>query len=185
MKVVERFDPDRGVKFVSYATPSIVGDVKNYFRDRSRVISLPRRSAELLQKLGNARTALEQELLRAPTADELADKLGISLEQTLELLEMQGALSPSSLDSADEEGEKSPLDAFLASTSRVFPASRRTTRCAGRSCHRRGGQNVLIERYFHQRSQREVAETLGVSQMSVSRTERRALAKLREILREQ
>ena len=86
IKAVERYNPERGVKFVSYATPTMVGEVKNFFRDRTHLVSLPRKGTELLRKIDKTRSELEQSLCRAPTAVELAEKLCAPLEDVLEAL---------------------------------------------------------------------------------------------------
>lgn len=185
IKAVERYDPDRGVKFVSFATPTMVGEVKNYFRDKAQTISLPRRGRELLGKIASAREALEQRYFRAPTPEELAEHLGVPLDDIVEALEMQGAAMPASLDAilpGEDDGgatlrsligvDEAGFGHFEASQSvrqlleSIPPTERK----------------ILINRYFGNLSQREVAQHLGVSQMTVSRAERKALSQLRGIL---
>lgn len=83
LKSIERFDPERGVKFASFVTPTMVGEVKNYFRDRSRLIRLPRRGSELVRALETAKDALQLELQRQPTAEELAERTARRLRMCL------------------------------------------------------------------------------------------------------
>lgn len=185
IKAVERYDPDRGVKFVSFATPTMIGEVKNYFRDKAQTISLPRRGRELLGKIASAREALEQQLYRAPTTEELAEFMNVPLDDIVEALEMQGAAMPASLDAmlpGEDDGgatlrsligvNESGFGRFEAHESirqmldSISPTERK----------------ILINRYFGNLSQREVAQHLGVSQMTVSRAERKALTQLRGIL---
>lgn len=185
IKAVERYDPDRGVKFVSFATPTMVGEVKNYFRDKAQTISLPRRGRELLGKIASAREELEQKYFRAPTPEELAEHLDVPLDDIVETLEMQGAAMPASLDAMlpgdDDSGatlraligvDESGFGRFEARQSirqmldSVTPIERK----------------ILINRYFGNLSQREVAQHLGVSQMTVSRAERKALSQLRGLM---
>jgi len=185
IKAVERYDPDRGVKFVSFATPTMIGEVKNYFRDKAQTISLPRRGRELLGKIASAREALEQQLYRAPTTEELAESMNVPLDDIVEALEMQGAAMPASLDAmlpGEDDGgatlrnligvNESGFGRFEAHESirqmldSISPTERK----------------ILINRYFGNLSQREVAQHLGVSQMTVSRAERKALTQLRGIL---
>lgn len=185
-KALERFDPEKGVKFVTFATPTVVGEIKNFFRDRSRLISLPRRSGALMKKLDQMKAALTSELERTPTAQELADAVGESLEIVLETLEMQGAVTPMSLDTAaSDEDEDFNLYSVLGfedsgyqdivvqdMIKRAFTKLNDTER------------QIIEDRFFHNLSQREVAQKMGVSQMTISRNERKAIEHFRELISE-
>lgn len=185
LKAIERFDPGKGIKFASFATPTMVGEVKNYFRDKSRLITLPRRGADLLRRLRLARDQLEQTLSRAPTPVELAEALDSPLDTVLEALEMQGAASPYSLDSAPDGADESPMGAFLGVEERGFAAFEQSDQIKSMLDRLPGEEReVIIPRYFEGLSQREVAQLRGVSQMTVSRVERRALEKLRKWMTE-
>lgn len=185
IKAVDRYDPDRGVKFVSFATPTMIGEVKNYFRDKAQTISLPRRGRELLGKIAAAREALEQVYFRAPTPEELAEHMNVPLDDIVEALEMQGAAMPASLDAmlpGEDDGgatlrsligvDEHGFGRFEAheSVRQMLEAITPTER------------KILINRYFGNLSQREVAQHLGVSQMTVSRAERKALSQLKGML---
>ena len=111
-KAIDRFDLSRGIKFVSFVTPSMVGEVKNYFRDKSRAIRLPRRGAMLARNIERAKDELIQKLNRMPRADELAAALNVSEADILEAMET-GAASVVSLDAVPEGDEDAaPMDAF-------------------------------------------------------------------------
>lgn len=183
-KALERFDPDKGVKFVTFATPTVVGEIKNFFRDRSRLISLPRRSGALMKKIDQAKAELTVELERTPTAQELADAVGETLETVLETLEMQGAVSPVSLDaSAAEEDEDFNLYSVLGVEEGGYQdiVLRDMIQRAMKQLTDTERQ-IIEERFFYNRSQREVAQTMGVSQMTVSRNERKAIEHFRELI---
>ena len=98
VKGVERFDAEKGVKFASFITPTMVGEVKNYFRDRSRTIRLPRRAAQLARELRETKNILEQKLGRSPKVSELAESMGLSDAEVLEAMELGNAMTPASLD---------------------------------------------------------------------------------------
>ncbi|MEF9896316.1 MAG: sigma-70 family RNA polymerase sigma factor [Clostridia bacterium] len=183
LKAIERFDASKGIKFSSFATPTMVGEVKNYFRDRSRLITLPRRGSELMKRIRTTWETLEQQLMRSPTPVELAEALDTPLDTVLEALEMQGAAAPTSLDTAALESETSPLDTFLGIEDtgyRHFEQSDQVTRLLEQLDP--DEREVLIKRYYRGESQRVVAEQMGISQMTVSRLERRALEKSRRLL---
>lgn len=180
-KSIDRFDPERGVKFATFVTPNMVGEVKNYFRDRSRAIRLPRRGMKLLQEMEESRAALAQRLRRQPTADELAGELGVPLEDVIEALELRGAVRPVSLDALPaEDDESAPLSAFLGIEEAGYDDFERRDLLRRALDRLDPAQRDLIrQRFFQGMSQREVAEGLGVSQMWVSRAERKALDALR------
>jgi RNA polymerase sigma-B factor len=187
VKGIERFDADKGIKFASFITPTMVGEVKNYFRDRSRIIRLPRRSAQLARELRENRAILEQELGRSPTVDELAERMGISEDDVLEALEMSNAMTPASLDAqvADEDSETS-LSTFLGFNDPGYSDFERNDMLDRALSTLDARQRaVIIARFYEGLSQRDVAAQLNISQMTVSRIERQALEKLRERMTEQ
>ena len=103
LKAIERYDPDRGVKLTSFVVPSMVGEIKNYFRDRSRAIRLPRKGSEGLARVEEARAKLHARLLREPTYAELAAEAGLAMDALIEILEMRSAALPASMDEARED----------------------------------------------------------------------------------
>jgi len=182
-KAVDRFDPTRGIKFVSFVTPTMVGEVKNYFRDRSRTIRMPRRGTQLIRQIETAKEELLQELHRMPRVDELAEKLGLTEEEILEAIETGGALNVVSLDYTPEGDEDAaPLDNYLGTEDQGYSSFENNDAVRRAMALLDDRQKEIIRmRYFENMSQREVADVLGISQMTVSREERKAL----EIMRKQ
>lgn len=182
MKSVERFDPSKGVKFISYATPTMSGEVKNYFRDRSKLIKLPRRGLEMKSLIEKAKESLEQELLRSPTVDELAERSGCSPEDVLEAYELGAVSVPMSLD-ATLEDEDANLYTVLGfhdpELQHLETEISLTPLIAALSDAER---MVIRGRFFEGLSQRDLAKKMNVSQMSVSRMERRALEIMRSAM---
>lgn len=182
IRALERFDCTRNVKFGSYATPSVIGEIKNYFRDRSRSIRLPRRATEMLKKLYEVQEAFTSRMDRPPRPEEIAAEMDVPLETVYELMEARASAQILSLDETvqGQDGERSLADLIGAESEEYIGIENADF------LHRSLGQltdeerGILIERYVHRKSQRSIAETMGVSQMYVSRLERRVLAKLRE-----
>jgi RNA polymerase sigma-B factor len=180
IKAVDRFEPGRGVKFASFATPTLVGEIKNYFRDKTRMIRISRRDSEMIRHLEEAREAISHSSGRGVTPEEIADYLGITVERVLELMETQSAAYATSLDSCLAVSEDLKLVKLLGSTDSEF--DRIEDRDFLDSCFEHLNEiekQVIRERYMADKSQREVAAGLGVSQMYISRIERRILDKFR------
>lgn len=183
VKAVERFSADRGLKFSTFVVPTMVGEVRNYFRDKMRLIRLPRGGSEALRRIAQAEEKLHMELQRSPSARELAEKLGWRLEDVLETLEMRLATGVESLDRVAGDDDDSSVadhvgaaDGALAGFEDREALNRALTRLDAEE------QELLRLRFFENRSQRDVAARQGVSQMTVSRREKRALDKLRALL---
>ena len=177
-RAAERFDPERGIRFVSYVTPAMVGEVKNYFRDKSRLIRTSRRGGELARTVASAREALTHDLGRAPRVDEIANHAGLTEDDVLEALEAS-AMKPVSLDAAPPEGERGIAETLGAEDRGFgdFENADALRRSMGVLTEKQ--RRVIELRFFENLSQREAAQRLGVSQMSVSRTERSALKQMR------
>ncbi len=177
VKALDRFDPEKGVKFVSYVIPSMVGEVRNYFRDSARLIRLPRRGVQLAAQVNRARGELEQTLGRSPRADEIADRLNVRLEDVLEALEIYNHRTIS-LDSEDEE---TPIENFVGAEDAALEAFETSEQLAGAmSALSERERSVIRMRFFENLSQRQIAEKLNLSQMTVSRVERQALDALKK-----
>lgn len=182
IRALERFDCTRNVKFGSFATPSVIGEIKNYFRDRSRSIRLPRRATEMLKKLYEVQEAFTSRMDRPPRPEEIAAEMDVPLETVYELMEARASAQILSLDETvqGQDGERSLADLIGVESEEYIGIENADF------LHRSLGQltdeerSVLIERYVDRKSQRSIAEAMGVSQMYVSRLERRVLAKLRE-----
>lgn len=180
-KAIERFDPARGIKLASFVTPSMVGEVKNYFRDRSRLIRPPRRATELLRIVEKAREELTQQLNRSPMVSEIADYTDLTEDEVLEALEA-GSSQPVSLDqTAVSDDEDTPLANVIGTEEKGY-AEFETADLLRRSMEKLTPKQreVIQLRFFENLSQREVAQRTGVSQMSISRLERAALELMRQ-----
>ena len=177
-RAAERFDPERGAQFASFATPSMVGEVKNYFRDKSRLIRPPRRGAELARLVDAAREALTQELGRAPRVDEIAACSGLDEDGVLEGLEA-ASMRHVSLDAAPAEGERHVSETLGAEEQGFLDFENADLLRRSMDALTLRQRDVIRLRYFEGLSQREASKRLGISQMSVSRAERGALELLR------
>lgn len=180
---VDRFDPSKGYVFSSYATPTIIGEIKRHFRDKGWTIKVPRRIQELSKKISVAKNVLAGELGRIPTAEDIADYLDVSYDQVIEAMEASKVYQPGSIDStidssddgndlqiSDIIGDDDPtyervenLD-YLVRELKKLPKIERT---------------ILIERYINRKTQIAIAEELGISQMTVSRIEKKVIRSLR------
>lgn len=182
-KAVERYDPERGIQFASYATPGMVGEVKNYFRDKSRLIRPPRRASELARIVDVANEKLTQELGRSPRVQEIAAYTELSEDEVLEALELSH-LQPVSLNTqTDSEDEEMNLQSLLGEEDRGFREVEDKDRLSRAMNALSPAQREVISlRFFENLSQREAALRMGVSQMTVSRHERSALEALRSKL---
>jgi len=188
MNAIDRFDPSRGIRFATYATPTILGEIRRHFRDRGWAVKVPRRLQELSLAANKAIDSLTQELDRAPTAAEIAAKLEVSEQEALEALGLGDLYELPSLDTAlgddsddsrgiladyvgamDEEMERFEKRARLAEALRALPPRER---------------QIIELRFLGGLSQIEVAGRLRISQMHVSRLQHRALERLRQVIRE-
>jgi RNA polymerase sigma-B factor len=184
LKSIDRFDVDRGVEFSTYATPTIIGEIKRYFRDKGWAIRVPRRLQELRMQIGSASAELTQSLGRSPTPRELAERIGCSVEEILEGIESSNAYSTLSLDATDndEDGAATMLDAIGVDDENLEHVEIRESikplldRLDARE------KRILLLRFFKNMTQSQIAEEIGVSQMHVSRLLSRTLEQLRTSL---
>jgi RNA polymerase sigma-B factor len=182
IKSVDRFDLERGVEFSTYATPTIVGEIKRHFRDKGWAIRVPRRLQELKLALTKATSELSQKNGRAPTVAELAGHLGLSEEEVLEGLESANAYSAVSLDAPDGGDDDSPavadslgmIDEALEGVEYRESLKPLLEKLPARE------KRILMLRFFGGMTQSQIAGELGISQMHVSRLLARTLAQLRE-----
>ena len=183
IKAIDRFDLERGVAFSTYATPTIVGEIKRHFRDRGWTIRVPRRLQEIQSVISQAVSDLGQELGRSPTVAELAAKVGMSEEEILEGLESANAYSPLSLDAPDPAGEVGAVIEQLGDYDEALSAvvDRETVKPLLDALDARS-KRILLLRFFRNMTQSQIAEELGISQMHVSRLLSRTLADLRSKL---
>lgn len=186
ISALERFDPEQGQAFSSFALPTMVGVIKHYLRDHSWLMKTPRRLRELSVQIRSLRNRLEVRLGRAPTTAEIAAEAGVTEERLLQAMEVDEAYYPLSLDaSLHENGETAdvPLLNSLGAADPAYTAvdEREVLRRALESLKERE-REIIMARFWSEASQQQVAERLGISQMHVSRLERRALKRLRELL---
>lgn len=188
LKAIDRFDTERGVEFTTYATPTIVGEIKRYFRDKGWAVKVPRRLQELNLAVNRASDKLAIELGRSPTVAELAARLNAGEEEILEAQELGQAYNLLSLDS-EVSGENDKKSQTLADTVGVSDAGLELLE--DRANLERafevlsGRERVIIYlRFYESVSQTEIAKRLNVSQMHVSRLQAKALEKLRTALGE-
>jgi RNA polymerase sigma-B factor len=187
IKAVDRFDLDRGVEFSTYATPTIVGEIKRHFRDKGWVIRVPRRLQELRISLSAATAELSQDLGRSPTMAELAERLRVSEEEVLEGLESANAYSTLSLDAPDsrEEGAMSMIDVIGQTDEALENVENRETIMPLLAQLEPREKYILVLRFFRGMTQSQIAAEIGVSQMHVSRLLTRTLEQLRRSLTEE
>jgi RNA polymerase sigma-B factor len=189
VKAIDRFDPARGTAFSTYAVPTILGELKRYFRDSGWAVHVPRGMQERVMKLDQASQELHRKLGRSPSATELAEELNLTSEEVLEAMEAASAYDAISLeeqrgsesrdsqeptyaDSLGTEEERYELVEYGAAIAPTMKALSERERL------------ILHLRFVEDLTQSEIADRIGVSQMHVSRLIRRALARLRAVARE-
>ncbi|MFJ3901038.1 RNA polymerase sigma factor SigF [Streptomyces sp. NPDC090025] len=183
IKSVDRFDPDRGVEFSTYATPTVVGEIKRHFRDKGWAVRVPRRLQELRLSLTTATAELSQQHGRSPTVHELAERLGISEEEVLEGLESANAYSTLSLDVPDTDDESPAVADTLGAEDEALEGVeyRESLKPLLEDLPPRE-KRILLLRFFGNMTQSQIAQEVGISQMHVSRLLARTLAQLRDKL---
>lgn len=184
LKAVERFDPDRNLEFSTFATATVEGELKRHFRDKTWSVRVPRRPQELHLRLGNVINEMSQRLNRAPRIAELAVELGVTEEEVLEAMEVGGAYRSASLDSGAPDGsETSALERRLGEEDHGFDLAEHRVLLDRVLQGLPPRERTIVElRFFHDMTQTEIAEEVGISQMHVSRLLSRTLSQLRERL---
>ena len=184
IKAIERFDPDLGNEFTTFATPTILGEIRRYFRDRGWAIRFPRRLQELYQQVMRTNEELKNELNRQPSVAEVAERLGVEQEDVLEAMEMSTALTPVSIDATigggGDEGGRQLGEAVGTEDPNLDRVEMRQVLEKAMQHLNERERRIMIMRFFEEMSQSEVAKRLGISQMHVSRLQRAALEQLRE-----
>lgn len=187
LKAIDRFDTSRGFEFITFALPTIVGEIKRHFRDKGWALHVPRKLQDLNLAVTRAAEVLTVELGRSATVDDIATRLGVSSEQVIEAQELGRAYSTFSLDAdssgADQHAKPTSLadrigiaDADMASFENVASLKR--------ACEVLDPTERLVVylRFYEEVPQTEIARRLGVSQMNISRVQRRAIRKIRAFL---
>jgi RNA polymerase sigma-B factor len=180
VNAIDRFDPSREVRFTTFASVTMVGEIKRHFRDRAWSVRVPRRLQEGALKISRAVPHLHQQLGRSPTIGEIGESVGLSNEEVLEAMDAMGAYSAQSLDAPTDEDGTTSLDR-LRSEEPTFELLEAWTSVAPliRELSPRE-KRILDLRFFQGKTQSEIAEELDISQMHVSRLLAKTLTKLRE-----
>jgi RNA polymerase sigma-B factor len=182
LKAVERFEPDRGLAFSTFAVPTILGEIKRHFRDRAWATRVPRGLQELALRLNESVQVLTQQLKRSPSLDEIAADMEVDVERVLEAMEVNRSYSASSLDATPPDDDTSrrlervlaEVDPGLAAVDHQLVVKSLLETLPDRD------RRIVELRFFEGCTQSEIAEQIGISQMHVSRLLARSLESLRE-----
>lgn len=185
INAVERFDPEKGFEFSSFATPTILGEIKKHFRDTGWSMKVPRKLKENASAIPAARDALAAKLGRTPTVKELAEEMNIGEDELLEAMQGSLAYGTFSLDQTFEEEEKNGdnpvFEKYAYQEEKGFDRFE-NREIIGSVLKKLNSTNqyVFKKRFLEERSQAEIAKKLGVSQMTISRAEKNIKAKFAE-----
>ena len=181
---IDRFDLEKGVELSTYAVPTIVGEIRRHFRDRTWAVHVPRRLKELSMRLARSRDDLSAELGRSPTVAELAATVGVDEEEAIDALEASKAYAPRSLDQPYDEDEPGRVPG-LSDEERGYAALERGSVVRqGLDALDERERRIVVLRFLRGMSQSEIAEEVGISQMHVSRLLRKSLEAMRGRLEE-
>ena len=184
VKAVDRFDPERGTAFSTFAVPTILGELKRYFRDAGWAAHVPRGMQERAMRLEQAVEAVNRRVGRSPSTKELAAELGQTEEEVLETLEAQSAYDAVSLEqqrSDDSQGGDTYADTLATDEESYELVEYQATIAPALKALSPRDRMILHLRFSQDMTQSEIATRIGVSQMHVSRLIRQALARLREV----
>ena len=180
IKAVDKFDPDRGVDFAGYAIPTIIGEIKRHFRDRTWSVRVPRRLQELRLSITEANSTLTHTLGRSPTVADIAGHLGVTEEDVLEGLEGARAYNATSLSTPISADGSTELGDTLGGEDTEYElAETRVALGPALASLDEREQKILTLRFYGNLTQSQIAEQIGISQMHVSRLLTKALTKLR------
>lgn len=181
---IDRYDVDKGFEFSSFATPTIIGEIKKHFRDKGWTIRVPRRIQELSKKINNAKVLLSQDLQRSPTVNDIATYLECTEEEVLEAMEASKVYTPQSLDitydSSNEDKDVNLSDLIGEEDKNYNKIENNDFLLKTMEKLNEMEKQILVERYFNKRTQVSIAQMLDISQMTVSRIEKKVLEKLRK-----
>ena len=183
---IDRYDVEKGYEFSSFATPTIIGEIKKYFRDKGWTIRVPRRIQELSKKVNNSKIFLTQKLQRAPNVNDIAKYLSCTAEEVLEAMEASKVYNPKSLDLVIESnGDDKDInlgeligedDEYFSKIENIDFLTRTMEKLDDIE------KKILKDRYFRQKTQDSIAKEIGISQMTVSRIEKKIIQKFRKEL---
>lgn len=183
LKAIDRFDPSRGLEFTTFATPTIMGEIKRHFRDKGWSVRVPRRLQELSAKVNQASDTLTSQLQRSPTIAEIADYLDATVDEVLEAMESSSAYSSVSLEApsgADDDDTPSVIDRYATEDSDLAFTDDRIIIEEALASFSPRERDVIEMRFLKGMTQIEIAEKLGISQVQVSRLLRRTLKKIQD-----
>ena len=185
IKAIDRFEPDLGYEFTTFATLTVAGEIKRYFRDKGTAIRFPRRLQELHQSVVRVNEQMKNELGREPTVGELAERLGVTPDDVTEAMEMGPAYVPVSLDqpvgtASDGQENRSVAEQIGSHDPELERVEMRDVLERAMEHLTPRERAIMAMRFYEQMSQSEIAKRLGISQMHVSRLQRAALEQLRK-----
>lgn len=183
LKAIDRFDPSRGLEFTTFATPTIMGEIKRHFRDKGWSVRVPRRLQEFSAKVNQATDTLTSQLQRSPTIAEIADYLDATVDEVLEAMESSSAYSSVSLEApsgADDDDTPSVIDRYATEDSDLAFTDDRIIIEEALASFSPRERDVIEMRFLKGMTQIEIAEKLGISQVQVSRLLRRTLKKIQD-----
>ena len=184
LRGIDRFDPALGMQFTTFITPTITGEIKNYFRDKSRLVKLPRRLSEICTAVKKFSADYESEKGIKPSVKQIAQALSLSEEEVVKALEVGGTVSLDGMTAGEDDEERS-LYSLLASGEEDYEEFETKDALTAAMKDFTDTEKAIIKyRYADELSQSEIAKRLGVSQMFVSRMERKLLLKLKEKLKD-
>jgi RNA polymerase sigma-B factor len=184
LNAVDRFEPDRGVDFLSYAVPTITGEIRRHFRDRTWSMRVPRRLKDLQGAINGAVGPLSQELGRAPRPSEIAARLDIPPEDVVEGLDAQQAYRSSSLDELVAGGDSALAETLGSVDAEMDKVEYRETLAPLLDELPERERTILLLRFFGNLTQTQIADRVGISQMHVSRLLAQTVAQLRRRMTE-
>ena len=183
IKAIDRFDPERGLEFTTYATPTIMGEIKRHFRDKGWSVRVPRRLQELSAKVNQVSDELTNQLQRSPSVAEIADRLGTTVDEVLEAMESSSAYSSVPLEgggSSDDDESPSVIDHYVTEDADLAASDDRIVLEDAIADFSPREQDVIRMRFVDGLTQVEIAERMGISQVQVSRLLRRTLRRLQD-----
>lgn len=180
---IERFDITKGFEFTSFATPTILGEIKKYFRDKGWAIKVPRKIQEISKKVNDVNHLLSSQLNHAPTIKEIAQYLNTTEEEVLEAFEAGKMFNSQSLDekfdSGSEDSEISLMDIVGQDDNHFVSIENEDFIKKSMDKLNELERKIIIKRFYSNKTQSEIAKELNISQMTVSRIEKKSLEKLR------
>lgn len=183
IKAIDRFDPERGLEFTTYATPTIMGEIKRHFRDKGWSVRVPRRLQELSAKVNQATDELTNQLQRSPSVAEIAEHLGSTVDEVLEAMESSSAYSSVPLEgggSGEDDEAPSVIDHYATEDPDLAASDDRIVLEQAIADFSPREQEVVKMRFDEGLTQVEIAERLGISQVQVSRLLRRTLRRIQD-----